>query len=286
MNLAKVVFDLAETFMNDSKYVKVNYDAIDEFVEKEQDSEPPKFPPQLRKGDTFKICLLELLGDAINYCYWYGRSTIRPLEAGSTKMYSILDAAFEKFDKNGGVYSFDNCLDKAIRFYSLERFPLLEERIKHLNELRPNVQKFIANVMKQEYDVDKYLVDMVQIFPGFASDMFLKRAFLFFSQLNRMFGWFEDDMKDLPVPADYQVPKILEHFNLIKYDDELKYCIENEIHIQKHSTPECEIRAATIIACRDIAQKLNWTMPQVDGYFWLKRKEVTTPFHLTVTSDY
>jgi len=27
-------------------------------------------------------------------------------------------------------------------------------------------------------------------------------------------------------------------------------------------------------------------MPDVDGFFWLRRKEAETPFHLTVTTDY
>jgi hypothetical protein len=164
---------------------------------------------------------------------------------------------------------------------------MLEERIKHLNELRINGERFVKTVIKYQDDNMHHLLNsMVQIFPGYASDIFLKRAFLFFAMLNRIFGWFEKDMHSLPVPADYQVPKMLQHQNILYYEDELLIAIENEVQITKGSLPECEIRASTIIACKRICEKSGWTMPQVDGFFWLRRKEATNPFHLTVTADY
>lgn len=295
MNLANVVFEISEKFMSDSRYVSVNYDNIDKFVSEVEDTTPPKFPQKKGQVDIFKACLLELIGNSINYCYWYGRSNIRPLECSSSKMYEILEKAFEKYNKTGGLYSINNCLDEAICYLSVERFPLIEERIKHLNELRPNIERFIriltspginVNGNIPEYDLNHYLMNMVQIFPGFASDMFLKRAFLFFAQLYRKFGWFEKDMMNAPIPADYQVPKMLESYGLITYSKELTSMINSEIQIPKGSLLECEIRSASIIACRNIGQKLNWAMPDVDAYFWLKRKQVTTPFHLTVTTDY
>jgi hypothetical protein len=127
---------------------------------------------------------------------------------------------------------------------------------------------------------------MVQIFPGYASDIFLKRAMLFFAQLNRKFGWFEEALKTAPVPADYQVPKMLEHYGILDYDEDLYFAIENEIQIPKGSLAECEIRAGTIISCMLLCRETGWGMPDVDGYFWLRRKEAQNPFHLTVTTDY
>ncbi|NHJ48917.1 MAG: hypothetical protein FK733_14120 [Asgard group archaeon] len=202
-------------------------------------------------------------------------------------MFDLVKIAFKNFSKTGGAWSLDRCLDDLIKLLSLERFPLLEKRIKHLNELRLNGQKFIDTVIKYKDDGFEHLLNsLVQIFPGYASDIFLKRAFLFFAQLNRNYGWFEKEMYNLPVPADYQVPKILEHYGILYYEDELQQAIVEETLIPKGSIVECEIRASTIIACKRICEKTGWSMPQVDSYFWLKRKEVTTPFHLTITSDY
>ena len=127
---------------------------------------------------------------------------------------------------------------------------------------------------------------MVKTFPGYASDIFLKRASLFFLQMYRQYGWFESAMHELPVPADYQVPKMLKGFNCIGYDFYLDQLIDNEVLIPKGSREECSIRAATVIACKKIQEKTGWNIADVDGWFWLRRKEIDAPFHLTVTTDY
>ena len=288
MNLVDSVFETAEQFMKKSSYVDINYKNLTH-VSNDMKLEPPKeFPKQIDDSDQYKTCLLELIGDSINYCYWYGSSFIRPRDCSSGKMFELVERTFEKFNKSGGVYSFDRCLDDLIKLLSLERFPLLEERVKHLNELRLNGQKFIRGIIKHKdtNDVDFLMNGMVQLFPGYASDIFLKRACLFFAQLNRKFGWFEEDMYKLPVPADYQVPKMLEHSGILFYTPELSNMIYDGQLIPKGSRYECEIRSATIIACRQIGKETGWTMPQVDGWFWLKRKQATNPFHCTVTSDY
>jgi len=285
MNLVNSVFEIAESFMDSPKYVDINHKHINITADLLKDVSPPKFPFS-NPPDVYKTCLMELVSDALNYCYWYGRADIRPHNSCSGKLQEKIILAFDKFDKNGGIYSFDSCLDKLIKILSIERFPLLSERIGHINELRNNGQPFISKIIKHQTKIEEHLNDMVQIFPGYASDMFLKRAFLFFAQLNRFFGWFEEDMNELPIPADYQVPKMLEAEGILTYHYDLKTLIQHEDLIPKGSIYECEIRAASIIACDKLRRKIGWTMPQIDGYFWLRRKDVTTPFHLTVTTDY
>ncbi|MHA1872733.1 MAG: queuosine salvage family protein [Candidatus Heimdallarchaeaceae archaeon] len=288
MDLVNSVFETAEKFTKNPRHVFINDKEL-ELVANDMKLEKPKdFPKQIDTSDQFKACLLELIGDSINYCYWYGSASIRPGGSSSGKMFDMVEMTFENYTKDGGVYSIDRCLDDLIKILSLERFPLLEKRIKHLNELRLNGQKYVETLIKHKdaNDVDFFMNAMVQIFPGYASDIFLKRACLFFAQLNRKFGWFEEDMHKLPVPADYQVPKMLEQYRILIYEDELQAAIDDEVLIAKGSIAECEIRASTIIACKQLCEKTDWTMPQVDGYFWLRRKEATNPFHLTVTSDY
>ncbi len=283
MNLVENVYEIAEQFTKDPTHVFINDEEL-EFVSNDMKLIKPKdFPKEIGK-DQFKTCLLELVGGSINYCYWYGSSTVRPGGSCSGKMFALVESAFEIYHKNQTI---DSCLDNLIKLLSLERFPLLEERIRHLNELRINGERFISTVIKYKIEpVEDLLNSMVQIFPGYASDIFLKRAFLFFAMLNRNFGWFEEDMKNMPVPADYQVPKMLVHHNILTYEEELRWAIDNEILIAKGSLVECELRASTIIACKRICEKTGWTMPQVDGFFWLRRKQATNPFHLVVTSDY
>jgi hypothetical protein len=127
---------------------------------------------------------------------------------------------------------------------------------------------------------------MVSLFPGFASDMFLKRASLFFIQLFRRFGWFAEDLNNLHVPADYQVPKMLNHYGCIIYAEDLTDAIENNTIIEKHSQAECEIRAATVLAIKKLCDLTGWNVAEVDGYFFTRRHDATNPFHLTITTDY
>jgi hypothetical protein len=285
MNLVNSVFEIAKSFMKNPKYVNINIKKLDQLADKLKDTTPPIFPAYSTE-DVYTTCIIELVASALNYCYWYGKSDIRPLYSSSGKLKDVIINSFMNFSKTGGKNSFDSCLNNLIESISVERFPLLEERILHINELRDSGQPFIQSIVTREYSLEQYLEDMLRLFPGFASDLFLKRTVLFFAQLNRLFDWFERDMRHLPIPADYQVPKMLEAENILIYHPDLIDTINKEILIPKGSLYECEIRAASILACDRLVHKTDWTMPQIDGYFWLRRKDVTTPFHLTVTTDY
>ena len=172
---------------------------------------------------------------------------------------------------------------------SENRYPLLEERKRHLRELYEDRkgEVFASMVNDQALPPVELFNEMIIRFQGFASDIFLKRASLFFIQLYRKFGWYEDNLMNiLHVPADYQVPKILRHFNCIAYSNALSNKIEGMKLIEKHSLEEIQIRAATIIACTELQYKTGWTIADVDTYLWTKRKLTDKPFHLTISTDY
>jgi hypothetical protein len=167
------------------------------------------------------------------------------------------------------------------------RFPLLEERIKHLYELLPYAEDYVEALLKSDKkDLEPHLNTLLSKFPGYASDIFLKRASLFFLQLYRRFGWFAESMKSLHIPADYHVPKIMNHEGIIGYDTELQYEIDTRRLIPKGSQKECEIRAATLHVAKMLGEGTGWNVAEIDGYFWLRRKQVLNPFHLCVTTDY
>ena len=93
-------------------------------------------------------------------------------------------------------------------------------------------------------------------------------------------------MKTLHVPADYQVPKILKHFDCFYYKSELDLKIKEGELLPKHSLEECQIRAATVVACQMLAENTGWNIADIDGWLWLRRKTAIEPFHLTITTDY
>jgi len=279
MELINGVFELSEKFMLNPKHVKLNEDFIRTTADVMIEAGIKPFPPESKGKDEMVICWQELVASSINYCYWYGTSHIRPNNSSSTLMYNIVNEAFDTYDIYWPWY-----VKTKLAGY---RFPLLEDRVRHIEEVYQNGAPYIKALLELK-DKEFYPLfnDLVLVFPGFASDMFLKRASLFFLQLYRTLGWFEEGMKLLPVPADYQVPNMLRHYGCIEYDQVLaKVVLENQL-IAKHSQMECEIRAATVLACKKLQELTGWNISEIDAWLWLRRKEATLPFHLTITTDY
>jgi hypothetical protein len=289
MRIYESVFEISEKFLSERSPVFVKEEGIEQTSKLMLEQGGKKFPvKEITKDHIYQAVLQEFVGCAINYCYWYGLSNIRPNESSSGKMYSLVEKAFKNYQEGD---SFEICIQRLIELLALERFPLLEEREKHLKELISDGEGFSAAVSNTIFYKDKedfypFFEDMVKTFPGYASDIFLKRASLFFLQMYRQYGWFESAMKVLPVPADYQVPKMLKGFGCIEYEYYLQSLVDNEVLIPKGSREECSIRAATVIACKKIQEKTGWSIADIDGWFWLRRKEITAPFHLTITTDY
>jgi hypothetical protein len=288
MRIYESVFDISEEFLKNQSPAAVNDEVIEAVSQMMLKEGVKKFPKEIDEDQLYKSVLMEFVGDAINYCYWYGLSTIRPNGASSGVMYKAVEDAFKDYQDGD---NFEICIQRLIENLAIGRFPLLEEREKHLKELIPDAEDFCIGVSNAIFYKDKedfypFFEDMVKTFPGYASDIFLKRASLFFLQMYRQYGWFESAMHELPVPADYQVPKMLRGFECIQYETYLDALIMSEVLVPKGSREECSIRAATVIACKKLQEKTGWSIADIDGWFWLRRKEIKNPFHLTITTDY
>ena len=290
MKLVEDVFEIAESFMEKPEHVRINYTKINNIADTMLAAGKIKFPFPDEDDNVFKSIVLEIVAASINYCYWYGRHNVRPNNSSSTRMYELVMQAFSNFESQN---QFESCIEKLIKLLAINRFPLIEERARHLRELKSQAL-YLANIIENRYlcglgrsvDLTYMMEYLVGSFPGFASDIFLKRASLFFLQLNRKFGWFADELNLLHVPADYQVPKMLEHFGCTYYTPTLKEMIKNHQLIPKNSLEECEIRAATIIVVKKLCELTGWNVAEVDGFFFLNRHIATNPFHLTITTDY
>jgi hypothetical protein len=256
------------------------------------------------KKNELAIVLRELVASSINYCYWYGNSLIRPNGANSNGMYNLVDAALADFRKKGWMDAdahpnyiekvFKVSMEYLIELLSTQRYPLLEERKRHLLELTERGTQHCGKaiifaryvVLNKDKHGEELLEELVRNFTGFASDTFLKRASLFFIQLNRQLDWFGDLVNDLFVPADYQLPKVLEYFGVIEYSNILSNKIQEGELIERGSLMECQLRAATILACKKLRKLTGWNVAEIDTWLWTKRKLPKTKFHLTYTTDY
>lgn len=291
MSLINSVFNIASEFMEKPEHVKLNQENIEklandmknsgkiDFLSKEKEESPATEDEGYNFEDEVK---LELLASSINYCYWYGKHNIRPGKACATLMYALL---VNEYNQNNRIVDVDmiNKLGKTLAEY---RFPLLEDRIVHLDEAHYFGITFAKRLVLMKNDLSTMFDELVLGMPGFASDLFLKRTSLFFMQLNRKFSWFNEEIGELFVPADYHLPQLLKHFGCLEYSTELSLAIQTDSLIPKGSLMECEIRAATIMSCRKLAFLAEWTNVDVDTWLFTKRKECDDPFHLTITTDY
>ena len=313
MNLIKGVYDISEEFLNlPSSYpqhVIRDNDKITDLVNQMlQDGVVNFYAEEAQevkeKVNPLYIVLRELVASSINYCYWYGNANVRPNGSNSGMMYDLVDESLGSFkaprmsllhigistmDLSILEVTFTACINHLIQLLSIARFPMLEERKRHLLELTEN-NKAIAFakyvIDNNDRDGEKVLEELVKNFTGFASDIFLKRASLFFIQLYRQLGWFYDLVKVLHVPADYQVPNVLNHFKTFKYSIALSYKMQEGKLIEKGSLMECQLRAATVMVCKTICIGTGWNIADVDTYLWTKRKLPRKKFHLTITTDY
>jgi hypothetical protein len=246
----------------------------------------------------YKMVFYELLADSINYQYWYGRHDVRPNGACANEMYKILNETFSFVEyEYGSEAGWITCRQVAkifITSISRARFPNLENRVRHINEVvglirdggKDTICYLKDRISKNQMPVDEFLDLIVSKLPGYAEDMFLKRAFLLPIMFYRKLGWFKEDIASVPFPADYQIPKMLEGLGCINYNYVLSEKIQNGDLIPAGSLEECEIRAATILAGKRLSELSGHKMCDIDTYLWLKRNDIDKPFHLTITTNY
>jgi len=299
------VWDITNKLMEDPKYLYINTDMLPVIAERMQQEFLDKDRPLMGYPDcikvhpgkswVFEMVAYELIAGAVNYQYWYAKCDIRPNCAGATLMYQLLDESFEEAD---GDYrsSKEKCLvaiDTFKKKLSLYRFPNLEQRLKHLTEVYDMLNKnynmvgYIRDDINcGKEDLTNVIHHMITNLPGYAEDIFMKRIFLVIMMLNRRQGWFKKDIAQVPIPADYQIPKMLRWLGCIKYHAQLRVIIAEDELIPAGSRMEGEIRAASIFTCRLLAELAGCTMCDVDDYLWLNRKDCSDRFHLTVTTNY
>lgn len=131
---------------------------------------------------------------------------------------------------------------------------------------------------------------LAYLFPLAYGDAYLKKA-----QLTLMFIAGEWNAQkpvlpcelDVTAAADYQLPKVLRTLGLLEYDTALAAAVDSEHLLEKDGVQERAIRAATILACDQLAQQFNCSIAEVDFWLWLNRNQARdAKFHLTRTTAY
>jgi hypothetical protein len=102
------------------------------------------------------------------------------------------------------------------------------------------------------------------------------------------------DLDQLTAFADYKVPQVLRQLGILRYSESLASRIATRKHLPAGSTPEIEIRAATIWGCELLRQALvrhgrTVAAHELDWLLWDEGQSLpkgTAPYHLTPTVYY
>lgn len=244
------------------------------------------------RTDPGAVTEADILGDlflgAVNYCYWVGRADYYPAGGGAALINKVVRDLVKGSDRltNSLVTHMGEQMVRHIAFSGL---PLADRRIAHIREITasPGATIQLIEDILAGASADQVLERVLVLYPGFTGDPFLKRAILFVHLLNRVRGLLKhEEVALLPIAADYQIPKYLAHFHVLLYSANLGAAIANGDLIPSGSRMEIEIRAASIVACDRLAEASGLTPGNVDDVLWGSRRLVTSPYHLTVTTDY
>jgi hypothetical protein len=288
-NIAMRVRTLASDVMADPRHVRIDLSAAQHLgsdVRRNWEVAIWDTLP-LSPADTV---IHELAASAVNYAFWYGGYKIRPGMSASSSMYRLLAGAAYRHMRPDDSVDWARAMPSFAADLSSAGFPHAEARTRHLMELLSPLEGVtvhgVADKVLGTASMAEVLEIVIRNFPGFAGDPFGKRIILFAMQAHRRLGLWDEEVSTLPVAADYQQPRLLRHHGILRYQPELAAAVDAQRLIPAGSQEECEIRAATVIACDAVAKAAGLRPSDIDAYLWLRRDEPTKPFHLTMTTHY
>ena len=195
-------------------------------------------------------------------------------------------------------------------FRGEERIPLFEQRLQHVHEVgRVLLERFEGQFVRAVEQAQGSAVQLVLLLTKNFSSFydvasyrthevrFFKRAQICVADLFGCFGgksWGAFyDLDKLTAFADYKLPQVLRHFEVLEYDPTLAEHIDNQELLEQGGEEEVELRAATVWACELLRREMTQrghaiTAAEIDQRLWLLGHNVTgmRPYHRTRTIYY
>lgn len=307
------VLESCHDFLKGAKDVYINSEDIKEAtleVEKRiEKGLPAPTEEHLTLGDPVWDTQIVFLENVVNFCFWAEKGQekwhvehLGKTEDGASGLPIVFKRALDE-----GLPILDA---KYIARLSLKdtkhlfrpsneiEIPLLKERQENLNEagrilLKKYDGKYYNLLNSAKFDAIEITKLTIKNFNSFNDKSngvkFYKRAQLNTYDLSQIKG-FKDikNIQDLTAMADYKLPQILRHLQVIKYSKALSEKVDNFKLIPKGSKEELEIRAATVLAIDQISKNLNITAGLADrAIWWMSREEtIEEPYHRTYSIYY
>jgi len=231
-------------------------------------------PPEKRWQDPKRAHIYAAICASLQYQFWYSDSNTR-LDGINSQW--INDTVKEELDHCN--VAIENLKPLLIDRLMQSNIPKLKERLNSLDE----IFSVDLDLYGHYHNSTKTSMRILAELPSFRQDPFFKKGVFAIMFSDRLSG---KGYSDVPVPADYQIPKILEGLDIISYSSELKGIIDNDIVIPMNSKYEVAIRAATILACDKLAEYNNISTNEVDLWLFSQKDTFIGKHHLCDTINY
>ena len=308
-NLLNRIKESSKYVSDNSKYVKINYEKIDEIIEGGEfnairywlDTNPFNILDMNYRDIVNFLLLYHTIGD---YCFWGDPkweidTEVGKLDGSYAIMYILINRFKNNNDMNMSYEEFADMLKGKVEI------PLLKERYNCLVEMN----KYLDSIGKDFYDeikdlkVDIDLLDyVVSIFSYFKDETnydgvnvyFYKRAQLLVSDIlhvRKMLENIEVDYSNLMGCADYKIPQVMNSLGMLEYEYDLEYKLARKEELEEDSIEEIEIRANDLVVIDYIYEKLNREVCRMDinDYIWLlgqDKSKINKNYHRTKTIHY
>ncbi|MBE6146159.1 MAG: hypothetical protein E7171_06005 [Firmicutes bacterium] len=308
-NLLNRIKESSKYVSDNSKYVKINYEKIDEIIEGGEfnairywlDTNPFNILDMNYRDIVNFLLLYHTIGD---YCFWGDPkweidTEVGKLDGSYAIMYILINRFRNNNDMNMSYEEFADMLKGNVEI------PLLKERYNCLVEMN----KYLDSIGKDFYDeikdlkVDIDLLDyVVSTFSYFKDETdyngvnvyFYKRAQLLVSDIlhvRKMLENIEVDYSNLMGCADYKIPQVMNALGMLEYEYDLEYKLARKEELQEDSIEEIEIRANDLVVIDYIYEKLNREVCRMDinDYIWLlgqDKSKINKNYHRTRTIRY
>lgn len=308
-NLLSKIKESTKFVSNNSKYVRINYEKIDEILVNGEfndirywlDSNPFGLLDMNYRDIINFLLLYHTIGD---FCFWGDPkweidSEVGKLDGSYAIMYILINRFKNNNDFNMSYEDFADMLKGNVEI------PLLKERYNCLVEMN----SYLDSIGRDFYDeikdikVDIELLDyIVSNFSYFKDEStyegkniyFYKRAQLIVSDIlhvRKMLENIQVDYSNLLGCADYKIPQVMNSLGMLDYDYNLEYKLATRVEIEEGDPMEVEIRANDLVVIDYIYEKLDGKVCRMDinDYIWLlgqDKSKINKNYHRTKTIHY
>lgn len=293
------------------EHIKINYDVLDSYIQNMNSSKLKHWlssnPYDMFSLEVSDVVNLLLLIDSVNYSYWGNPKWTIDTNLGKKDGSDALLYLFLKYVKETNTLDFSKVT--LLEFRDMLKgnvdIPFLVDRYNTLvsvssivnDKMNGNFYKYVKDLTN---DIDLFNL-IIENFSSFKDERFYKGKTIYFYKLAQLLTsdilhiretieGIKADYSHLLGCADYKIPQTLRALNIISYDDELSYIVDNKILIKESSVYEVEIRASMMVVIDYIKNKLgNVNSIDVNDYFFVASKSLKDnikPYHLCRNKNY